>query len=49
MKNAEGELEVAKSSDLYQKFLVNDDLENTFTDLIGVIHEFYPEIDLKLK
>eukprot|EP00330_Aristerostoma_sp_ATCC50986_P001621 CAMPEP_0114589374 /NCGR_PEP_ID=MMETSP0125-20121206/11833_1 /TAXON_ID=485358 ORGANISM="Aristerostoma sp., Strain ATCC 50986" /NCGR_SAMPLE_ID=MMETSP0125 /ASSEMBLY_ACC=CAM_ASM_000245 /LENGTH=107 /DNA_ID=CAMNT_0001786219 /DNA_START=507 /DNA_END=830 /DNA_ORIENTATION=+ len=47
LKNAEGELQIAKETPLYEKFLVNDDLNKAFDEVCGMLKEFYPSIDFK--
>ena len=47
-KQAEVEMKLAKRSDLYEKFILNSELEDTFKRLIVTLNDLYPELALKL-
>ena len=46
--NAETEMKQAKTSKLYNKFILNNDTQATFTRLVEILNEMYPDLGLKL-
>jgi len=48
VKDAENEMKQAKSSNLYNKFILNNDTEATFNRLVETLNEMYPDLGLKL-
>jgi hypothetical protein len=48
VKNAEYEMKIAKETPLYEKFVVNENLEESFKNLVQSINELYPGLDLKI-
>jgi len=46
--NAETEMKQAKTSKLYNKFILNNETQATFTRLVEILNEMYPDLGLKL-
>ena len=47
--NAQKELDYGKIEGNFDKVLVNDDLEKTFQQLVGVVREWYPHLKVRSK
>lgn len=47
MQNAEAEMKKAKMGNLYEKFLVNGNVDDTFKRLLSAVSDIYPELNLE--
>jgi len=48
LTNAETDMKQAKTSKIYNKFIVNNDTQATFSRLVEILNEMYPDLGLKL-
>jgi guanylate kinase len=49
LENAVGEIAFAKGEGNFDKVIVNDDVNKTFTEVVTTLQNWFPELDLYLK
>lgn len=49
MANAVGEMEYGQQEGNFDKIIINDNLESSFTELVATLQGWFPDLDLYLK